>query len=64
MNGDYSLALTTIVRVMKVLKKMDDKHLLMEIQLLESKVLNRYFIYGLEYARYNVAVWFFFLQPI
>lgn len=38
MNGDYSLALSTIMRVMKVLKKMDDKQLLMEIQLLESKV--------------------------
>lgn len=37
-NGDYTQALTTINRVMKELKKMDDKQLLMEIQLSESKV--------------------------
>eukprot|EP00116_Pleurobrachia_bachei_P003127 sb/3463389/ len=36
--GQYSEALTTVNRVLKVLKKMDDKHLLMEIQLSESKV--------------------------
>jgi len=37
-NGDYTQALTTINKVMKELKKMDDKQLLMEIQLSESKV--------------------------
>jgi len=37
-NGDHIQALSTINRVMKELKKMDDKHLLMEIQLAESKV--------------------------
>jgi len=37
-NGDYAQALGTVNRVMKELKKMDDKQLLMEVQLSESKV--------------------------
>jgi 26S proteasome regulatory subunit N6 len=37
-NGDYTQALNTVNRVMKELKKMDDKQLLMEVQLSESKV--------------------------
>jgi len=37
-NGDYTQALATVNRVMKELKKMDDKQLLMEVQLSESKV--------------------------